>query len=81
MTEGIVNMNRPQFDRGVLCLSFGNSLALIQLSKHENQAKIRRSKSPLPPSRILANSYHCKQYEYGTLSAAIAPYTNENVLM
>ena len=39
--ESIVNMNYPQFDSGVLCLSFGASLALIQ---YENQAKIRRSK-------------------------------------
>ena len=35
------NMNGPQFDRGVLCLSFGTSLALIQMSKYENQAKIQ----------------------------------------
>ena len=37
--------------------------------------------SPLSPPRIPANSFQCKRYEYGTLSAAIAPYTNENVLM
>ena len=53
MMEGIVNTNRPQFDRGVLCLSFGTSLALIQLSKHENQAKIQRSKSAAHSSRIV----------------------------
>ena len=41
LSEGIVNMNRPQFDRGVLCLSFGASLTLIQLSKYENQGKIQ----------------------------------------
>ena len=35
------NMNCPQFDRRVLCFSFGTSLALIQLSKYENQAKIQ----------------------------------------
>ena len=51
MTEGIVNTNRPQFDRGALCLSFG--LVLIQLSKHENQAKMRRSKSAARSSRIV----------------------------
>ena len=53
MSEGIVNMNRPQFDRGVLCLSFGTSLALIQLSKYKNQAKMQRSKSAARSSRIV----------------------------
>ena len=53
MSEGIVNMNCPQFDRGVLCLLFGTSLALIQLSKYENQAKIQRSKSSVCSSRIV----------------------------
>ena len=53
MTEGIVNMNRPQFDRGVLRLSFGSSLALIQLSKYENQAKTRRSKSVARSNHIV----------------------------
>ena len=37
--------------------------------------------SPLSPPRIPANSYQYKRYEYGTLSAAIAPYANEDVLM
>ena len=53
MSEGIVNLNCPQFDRGVLCLSFGTSLAQIQLSKYENQAKIRRSKLTVCSSRIV----------------------------
>ena len=53
MSEEIVNMNQSQFDRGVLCLSFGTSVALIQLSKYENQANIRRSKSAACSSCIV----------------------------
>ena len=46
-------MNHPHFDRGVLCLSFGGNLALIQLSSYENQVKIRRSKLAMHSSRIV----------------------------